>query len=223
MLTFQNISKIYYSSNQTITALEGISFSLNKGEIVSVVGESGAGKTTLVKLITAEEKPTSGRILFGNIDINKLRSSALQKIRKKIGIVHQDYKLLQGKTVKENLSYVMQVIGAADRSIKRDVPIVLKLVGLSQRADNFPCQLSGGEKQRLAIAKALIHRPEIIVADEPTGNLDFKNTCQVIDIFKKVNSQQNYSPAIILCTHDKYLVEQLGSRVISLEKGRIVG
>lgn len=222
MLIFKDISKTYYSSNQAINALENISFSLNRGEMVSVVGKSGAGKTTLVKLITGQEKPSCGSIFFEDIDLVKLKPSALQKIRRKIGVIYQDYKLLETRTVKENLSYLMQALGVSEKSIQRDIPYILKLVGLEERQNNFPCQLSGGEKQRLAIARGLIHRPQLIIADEPTGNLDFDNTCQIIEILKKVHTQPQYSPAIILCTHDQYLVDSLAGRVITLKRGKII-
>ncbi len=220
MLKFQNVTKTYKpSSGEPVFALSDITFSLNNGEFVCLVGKSGAGKTTIVKLITAQEKPTQGKVLFQDIDIFTLKQSALQQLRRRIGVVHQDYKLLFDKTVKENLSFVMQVIGVSDSCIKRDLPQVLEIVGLEQRAANFPDELSGGEKQRLAIARALVHRPEIIIADEPTGNLDFYNSYQIIDLFKKINS---LGTTIILATHDKEIVNSLKKRVITLGQGKII-
>ncbi|MDP1538885.1 MAG: ATP-binding cassette domain-containing protein, partial [bacterium] len=169
MIRFQNITKIYPPNT---VALNDVSFEVEPKEFVCLVGKSGAGKTTLLKLLLAEEKPTSGRIFFDNQDVQKIKSGHLPQLRRKIGAVFQDYKLLPSKTAYENIAYAMEVIGASDSEIARDVAEILDIVGLTGRAHNFPVQLSGGEKQRVAIARALIHRPEVILADEPTGNLD---------------------------------------------------
>ncbi len=219
MLQFQNVSKIYYSKGEPVIALEDVSFKIAKGEFVSLVGKSGAGKTTLVKLLVGEEKPTEGSIFFKRMDVTGASSSDLQKIRRKIGVVYQDYKLLFKKTVKENLSYIMQVLGVREKFIKRDIAYVLGIVGLEERAGNFPAELSGGEKQRLAIARALIHRPEIIVADEPTGNLDLYNTYDIVNLLKKIHS---FGTTIVLSTHDKEIIDDLHRRVITLENGRLI-
>ena len=220
MLKFANVTKTYFSvKKDVIEAVKNVSFSLRQGEFVSLVGKSGAGKTTLIKLLIGEENPTAGSIYFKDIDLNKLSPWDLQKIRRKIGVVYQNYKLLSEKTVAENLSYIMQVIGAAEQSICRDVPQVLEMVGLYERACNFPKELSGGEQQRLAIARALIHRPDLVVADEPTGNLDLYNTYEIINLLEQVN---NRGTTVILATHDKEIINKLKKRVITLDNGEII-
>lgn len=219
MISFQEVTKIYNTKNQRICAVEDVSFDIAEGEFVSIVGKSGAGKTTLVKLLTGCEKPTNGTIIFKNINVCKANASAIQKMRRKIGVVFQDYKLLETRTVEENLSYIMEIIGVSDTSIERDVSQVLEIVGLELRAKNFPNDLSGGEQQRLAIARALIHRPDVIIADEPTGNLDLYNTYEVVNILKKINE---LGATVILATHDKDVIDKLRKRVITLDSGRVV-
>ncbi len=221
MLKFENVTKIYQSSSEEkkTIALDNINFEVEKGEFVSIVGKSGAGKTTLLKLILLEEKPTTGKIFFQGIDINQLKPSEIQLLRRKIGVVFQDYKLLSSKNIFENIAYVMEVTGASDREIKRDVPIVLEIVGLEKKAKNFPDELSAGEKQRAAIARALIHRPEIILADEPTGNLDPYNTSEIVKLFLKINEM---GTTVILATHNVGVVEMIKKRVITLENGKII-
>ncbi|MCD6233348.1 ATP-binding cassette domain-containing protein [bacterium] len=219
MISFRNITKIYNLSKEPIVALKDVSFEIEKGEFVSIVGKSGAGKTTLIRLLIGEEKPTSGDILFKGESVPKMNLREIQLLRRKIGVVYQDYKLLKKKNVRENVSYIMEVIGAPRRSILRDVPQILEIVGLENRQLNFPAELSGGEKQRLAIARALCHRPEVIVADEPTGNLDVYNTFEIIELLKKIHS---FGQTIILATHNKDIVDNLEKRVITLSKGRVV-
>ena len=219
MIKFQNISKIYKIQSGPIVALDNVSFGISEGEFVSIVGKSGAGKSTLVKLLIGEEKPTNGDIFFKGESVPSMKKEELQALRRNIGVVHQDYKLLFSKTVSENLEYVMQVIGASNEEIKRDVPQVLDIVGLLNRRDNFPDELSGGEKQRLAIARALCHRPKVILADEPTGNLDLYNSFSVINVFKKIH---HFGTTIILATHSKEIVDNLEQRVITLEHGKII-
>ena len=216
MIKFQNITKIYPPNCLT---LDNISFEVSEKEFVSIVGRSGAGKTTLLKLILAEEKPTKGRIYFRDQDINKIKKSKLPYLRRKIGAVFQDYKLFPTKTVYENVAYVLQVIGASDKEIAYEVPQVLEIVGLLEKKDNFPCQLSGGECQRVAIARALIHRPDVILADEPTGNLDPYNTAEILNLLLNIN---NLGTTIILATHNKEVVNALKKRVITLENGKII-
>jgi len=216
MIRFQNITKIYPPNCLT---LDDVSFEVSEKEFVSIVGKSGAGKTTLFKLLLAEEKPTKGRIFFKDQDIKKIKKSKLPYLRRKIGAVFQDYKLFPTKTVYENVAYVLQVIGASDKEIAHDVPEVLEIVGLSDKKDNFPCELSGGECQRVAIARALIHRPDVILADEPTGNLDPYNTAEIIRLLLNIN---NIGTTIILATHNKEVVNALKKRVITLENGKIV-
>lgn len=221
MLSINNITKIYpsHSSNNPIVALDDVSFEIDKKKFVSVVGKSGAGKTTLLKLILAEEKPTKGQIFFEGRNIQEIKKSQLPKLRRRIGIVFQDYKLFPSKTTYENLAYVMEVTGATDNEISRDIPQVLELVGLTDRAYNFPEELSGGERQRAAIARALIHRPEIILADEPTGNLDPYHTFDIIQLLIKI---YELGTTVILATHDKELINSLGKRVITLDNGKVI-
>jgi cell division transport system ATP-binding protein len=188
-------------------------------EFVSIVGRSGAGKTTLIKLLIGEEKITEGEIFFRNKNIARIKSNELQKIRKKIGVVYQDYRLLSSKTVYENVSYILEVMGFSDQDIARDVSRILGIVRLRERAKNFPEELSGGEQQRLVIARALVHQPEIVIADEPTGNLDPYNTFEIINLFKKINES---GTTVILATHDKRIIDGLAKRVITLEAGRLI-
>lgn len=222
MIKFQNITKIYsthLSGEQPTVALEDVSFEIKEGEFISIVGRSGAGKTTLLKLILLEEKPTKGRIFFEGEELSKLKPGKLPQLRRKIGAVFQDYKLLVSKTTYENVAYVLQVIGASDLEITRDVPKVLEIVGLQNRANNFPTELSAGERQRVSIARALIHRPRVILADEPTGNLDPYNTLDIIKLLLKIHEM---GTTLILATHNKEIVNSLGKRVITLEKGKII-
>ncbi len=219
MINFQNITKIYKTGTCPITALRGVTFSVEPGEFVSVVGRSGAGKTTLFKLLLAEEKPTSGNIYVDEVDVHSLGSSQLPYFRRKMGVVFQDYKLLESKTVYENVAYVLEVMGSLEKDISKDVPKVLELTGLSERADNFPEELSGGEKQRAAIARALIHRPDVVLADEPTGNLDPFHTKEIIRLLDKVNQM---GTTVLLATHNQDVINALEKRVITLEDGRVI-
>lgn len=213
MIKFENVSKIYNSHS---VALKGVSFEVGHHEFVSVVGKSGAGKTTLLKLLLAEEKPTGGKIFFNRQNISAVSQRELPLLRRQIGAIFQDFKLLPNKTAYENIAFAMQVVGKSESEIKSDVPKVLDLVGLKGKAGNFPRELSGGEKQRVAIARALVHRPSIIVADEPTGNLDPINTWDVIRLLLKINE---LGTTVILATHDKEIINALEHRVVSLEGG----
>lgn len=216
MIKFQNVTKIFPPD---ASALENISFEVKPKEFVSIVGKSGAGKTTLLKLLLAEEKPDRGRIFFDANDIHKIKKSQLPYLRRRIGAVFQDYKLFPLKTTYENVAYVLEVIGNSDEEISRDVPEVLEIVGLAGKAQNFPIQLSGGEKQRVAIARALVHRPDVILADEPTGNLDPYNTADIIRLLLNIN---DLGTTIILATHNKEIINSLGRRVITLEEGKVI-
>ena len=223
MISFQNITKKYFLKNNETeivsVALDDVSFDVNDKEFVSIVGKSGAGKTTLLKLLLVQEKPTSGDVFFEKQNINNIKRRNLPELRRKIGSVFQDYKLIFSKTVYENVSYVMEVIGASDEEIERDVPRVLGIVGLNNKLNHFPAQLSGGEKQRVAIARALIHRPVVILADEPTGNLDPYHTFEIIQLLRKINEM---GTTVVLSTHNKDVINNLGKRVITLEKGKLV-
>ncbi len=216
MISFKNITKKYPPNT---TALDGVSFNVCEKEFVSIVGKSGAGKTTLLKLLLVEESPDEGQIFFENKDVHQAKKHDIPLMRRKIGIVFQDYKLLPTKTVYENIAYVMEIMGAKEEEIKRDVSQVLELISLADKENNFPEQLSGGEKQRVAIGRALIHRPKVIIADEPTGNLDPYHTQDIINLLEKINK---FGTTVILSTHDKEIINNLGRRVITLEDGKLI-
>jgi len=215
LIYFKNVSKSYNGS----LILDSVTFSVETGEFVSLVGRSGVGKTTLLKMLIREELPTKGKIYFNDKEVNKLKLQEVSLLRRKIGVVFQDFKLLPNKTAFENVAFAMEVAGYSEEAIKKDVPEVLKLVNLQNKADNFPYQLSAGEKQRTVIARALIQRPELILADEPTGNLDPINSWDIIKLLVKINE---LGTAVMLASHDKEIVNTLGKRVISLEDGRII-
>ncbi len=222
MIKFQNITKIYpfnLPQSEPTVALENISFEIKPKEFVSIVGKSGAGKTTLLKLLLVEEKPTSGKVFFEGQNVHKINSEELPELRKKIGAIFQDYKLLPSKTAYENVAYAMEVIGASDKEIARDVPKVLEIVGLSERKNNFPAELSQGERQRVAVARALIHRPDVILADEPTGNLDPYHSLEIIQLLLKIHE---IGTTVILATHNKEIINKLGKRVITLKRGKLI-
>ncbi len=216
MVKLQAVTKIFLPN---ILALENVSFEIKPKEFVSIAGKSGAGKTTLLRILLVEEKPTKGRIFFDGQDLSKIELARLPQLRRKIGAVFQDYKLLPSKTTYENIAYVMEVIGATEEEIARDVNQVLEIVGLERRTKNFPAELSAGERQRAAIARALIHRPDVILADEPTGNLDPYNALDIIRLLLKIHE---LGTTVILATHNKEIINSLGKRVITLEEGRVI-
>ncbi len=215
MIAFENVSKIYGNDG---VALKDINFEIEKGEFVSIVGQSGAGKSTLLKLIFAEENPTEGSISIKGRNISQLKTSKLPVLRRHIGVVFQDFKLLDRKTVFENVAFAMEVSGRSDFEISEDVPQVLEIVGLSDKINRYIDELSGGERQRVSIARALVHRPDIIIADEPTGNLDFVNTWDIIQLLMKINQ---YGTTIVLATHNREIVNLINKRVITMDKGLI--
>ena len=215
-IIFDNVSKKY---NNDYVALDKVSFTIKPNEFVSIVGPSGAGKTTLLRMLLAEEKPTEGRVFLHDTDIHLLSSKDINFIRRKIGAVFQDFRLLPHKNVYENIAFAMEAVGKTNQEIASDVPHVLELVDLASKIFHFPHQLSGGEKQRLAIARAIINQPELIIADEPTGNLDPVSTYDVIQILKKIN---DLGTTVILTTHNRAVVESVGKRVITMEKGKVV-
>ena len=221
MIFFNSVTKTYpaYLTKKENTVLEDVSFKIEKGEFVSIVGRSGAGKTTLFRILLGEEKPTSGVVFFDEKNVHKVSSREACNIRRKIGTIFQDYKLLSTKTVYENIAYAMEVTGATDEDIEKYVPEALDTVGLLEQALHFPYQLSGGEKQRTAIARALIHNPDIILADEPTGDLDPYNTRDVLDLLISLNES---GTTVILATHDKEVINNLGRRVITLKDGKVI-
>ncbi|MCX6747817.1 MAG: cell division ATP-binding protein FtsE [Candidatus Nomurabacteria bacterium] len=216
MIYFNNVTKVY---NKDSMGIENVNLTVTTGEFVSIVGHSGAGKTTLVKMILAEETPTEGTVFFESLDVHKLKSDDLTMLRRRIGVVFQDFKLLANKTAYENIAFAMEAVGKTNEEIASDVPHVLELVDLSSKMTHFPHQMSGGEKQRLAIARAIINQPEVIIADEPTGNLDPISTYDVIQILKKIN---DLGTTIVLTTHNRGVIESIGKRVITMEKGKVV-
>lgn len=215
MIYFDKVTKRYGD----MVALEDVTLSVAPKEFVSIVGHSGAGKTTLLKLLLVEEKPTQGSIFFESIDVNDLPSSALHHYRRKIGMVFQDFRLIPNKTAYENIAFAMEAAGRSDDEIATDVPHILELVNLAEKTRHFPDQLSGGEKQRIAIGRAIINQPEIIVADEPTGNLDPINAYEIVEILKKINQ---LGTTVIITTHNKGVVDAIGKRVITVDRGKIV-
>ena len=216
MIAFDNVSKIYSS---TSIALEDVTFSIEPEEFVSFVGQSGAGKSTLLKLLLAEEKPRAGKVFFESIDVHRLKNGEVPGLRRRMGVVFQDYKLLPTKTAYENIAFAMEASGRSEEEIKSTVPQVLELVGLADKAWHFPSELSGGEMQRVAIARGLVNQPDVVIADEPTGNLDPINTWEIINLLEKINE---LGTTVILATHDKEVIDALKRRVITLEKGRVV-
>lgn len=216
MIQFKNVSRYY---GEEIKALRGINFTIEPGEFVSIVGQSGAGKSTLIRLLMAEEAPTRGRIHVGNWEITNIKPREIPQLRRQMGVVFQDFKLLPDKTVFENVAFALEVCGASRHEVHDLVPKVLDIVGLNNRVNQYSEQLSGGERQRASIARALVHRPSILLADEPTGNLDSINAREIIDLLKKINE---LGTTVLLVTHDRDVVNTLKRRVIALDKGMIV-
>ena len=216
MIYYDRVSKIYADNS---IALEDVSFSVEPGEFISIVGHSGAGKTTLVKMLLAEEKPSQGAVFFESINIHEIPLNKVGDLRRKIGTVFQDFRLLPQKTAYENIAFAMEAAGRAEEEIRSDVPHVLELVDLADKMNNFPHELSGGEQQRVAIARAIVNQPDVIVADEPTGNLDPVNTFEVVQILKKIN---DLGTTIILTTHNKGVIDSLKKRVITMDRGRVI-
>ena len=216
MIYFDNVSKIY---SDDCAALSNVTLTVTPKEFVSIVGHSGAGKTTLIKMILAEERPTKGRGFFESTDVHLLKKRQMNLLRRRIGTVFQDFRLLPNKTSYENIAFAMEAAGRIDEEIESDVPHVLELVGLGKKIWSFPHELSGGEKQRVAIARAIVNQPDVIIADEPTGNLDPINTYEIIQILKKIN---DLGTTVILTTHNKGVIDSVGRRVITMENGKII-
>jgi cell division transport system ATP-binding protein len=218
MILLDRVSKKYPRAEDQV-ALDRISLHVDPKEFVIVIGQSGAGKTTLLKLLTREERPTSGKIIIGGIDYDKLKDKDIPMLRRKIGVVFQDFKLLPNKTVFENVAFALEIVGASNREIKNTVPRVLDIVNLKGKENSMPRQLSGGERQRVAIARAIVRQPRILVADEPTGNLDPKHAWDIIKVLEKIN---RYGTTVLLTTHNQDIVNKLKRRVVTIKDGKIV-
>lgn len=215
MIKFDNVTKRF----GPVHALENIDLEIHKGEFVSIVGQSGAGKSTLLSLIIGEDRPDSGRILIDDIDVSRIRTTDIPYLRRKIGVVFQDIKLLPNRTAFENIAFAMEVAGEKLADINKEVPKILETVGLEDKSKSFPHEMSGGERQRIAIARALAHKPVLLLGDEPTGNLDSINAWDIIQLMLKINKN---GTTVILATHAKDLVNSIKKRVITIEKGAVI-
>jgi len=215
LIRFENVSKTYENG---FPALNDISFSIEKGEFVFLVGSSAAGKSTIIKLIMKEEDATEGSITINGIDVCDLRRKEVPYFRRTIGVVFQDYRLLPNKTVQENVSYAMEIVGASGKEIRKNVPAVLSMVGLAHKAKMYPKQLSGGEQQRVAIARAIVNNPVVLIADEPTGNLDPDTAQEIMDILEDINRR---GTTVVMATHAENIVNKMQKRVIVVDKGVI--
>ena len=221
MILLDRVTKVYGKTAEGAgkPALNRISVHVSAGEFVILVGTSGAGKSTLLKLLTREEKPSSGKIVVGGIDYDTLKDKHIPLLRRKIGVVFQDFKLLPNRTVFENIAFALEIAGMTSREIKSTVPKVIELVGLSGKEKNFPHQLSGGERQRVAIARAVVRQPKILIADEPTGNLDPKHSWEIVKLLEKINK---YGTTVLLTNHNVDIVNKLKRRVITIDNCKIV-
>jgi len=216
MILFDRITKAY---NEKGAVLERVNLHIDPKEFVVIVGASGAGKSTMLKLLTREEKPTSGKLIVGGVDYERLKDKDIPFLRRKIGVVFQDFKLLDNRTVFENIAFALEIVGMSNKEIRHTVPKVLAIVGLKGKGDSYPAQLSGGERQRVAIARAIVRQPKILIADEPTGNLDPKHAWDVIRVLEKINK---YGTTVLLTTHNKEIVDKLKRRVVVMKDGKII-
>ncbi len=216
MIEFKNVTVVY---DKDIVGLDNVSFKINDGEFVFLVGKTGAGKSSAIKLLTGEIRPTGGDIIIDGIVVNALKRSKIPYLRRAQGVVFQDFRLLPNKTVFENVAFAMEIIGKSKKEIRRKVPKILALVGLDERANNYPNEISGGEQQRVSIARALVNSPSLIIADEPTGNLDVETSQEVMNLFDKINKM---GTTIVMVTHSEKIVNDMCKRVIQLEGGIVV-
>ena len=216
MIQFKEIQKTYDNGTK---ALKGIEFRIEDGEFVFLVGPSGSGKSTIVKLITAEEAPTQGRLMVNGYNLNTIRPGQVPFMRRSLGVIFQDFRLIEKKTVEENLTFAMRAIGASPREIRKRIPYVLELVDLGEKAKCQPAELSGGEQQREAIARALVNNPQMIIADEPTGNLDPTRSLEIMTLLERINQ---LGTTLLVVTHERELVDRFSRRVISIDSGRII-
>lgn len=218
MILLDNVSK-YYPGDKA-PALDHVSLHIQPKEFVFLVGKSGAGKSTLIKMLTREEKPTTGKIMVGGIDYEYMKRRHVPHLRRRLGVVFQDFKLLPNRTVYENVAFALEIVGVSNAEIRRTVPKVLELVGLSDKGHKFPDELSGGERQRVAIARSMARQPKILIADEPTGNLDPETSWGIVSLLEEIN---NFGTTILVTTHDEKIVNQLKRRVITIRDGRVIG
>lgn len=218
MILLDDVVKLY--PGDKVPALDHVSLSVKPKEFVFLVGRSGAGKSTLIKMLTREEKPTSGKIMVGGIDYDYLKKRHIPHLRRRIGVVFQDFKLLPNRTVYENVAFALEIVGVSNAEIKRTVPKVLELVGLADKGHKFPAELSGGERQRVAIARSMARQPKILIADEPTGNLDPETSWGIVRLLEEIN---NFGTTILITTHDEQIVNQLRKRVITIRNGKMIG
>ena len=216
LIRIQNVKKQYKTG---VTAIYDMNLSIKKGEFVFVIGSTGCGKSTLIKMLYREEKPTSGTILIGGLNVGKLRNSKVYKLRRKIGVVFQDFKLLNRSTVYENVAFALEIFGLPKDEIHTKVLKVLDLVGLKHKAKNYPNELSGGEQQRVAIARSIVNGPKLLICDEPTGNLDENTSMEIMDVLEQINKM---GTTVIMVTHDIEIVKKMNKRVILLDSGRIL-
>lgn len=216
MIEFNNVSKIYKND---FVAVKDINLNIEPGEFLFIVGKSGAGKSTLIKLLLKEINPTEGTIRYKELDVTKIKKRNVAEYRRRIGFVFQDYRLLPKLTVYENIAFAMEMICCSSKNIRREIPIVLSMVGLSDKARYYPDELSGGEQQRVSIARAIINKPETIIADEPTGNLDIETSTEIMKIFNEINKR---GTTVIMATHDRELINRCNRRVVELKSGRII-
>ena len=216
MIRLIDIEKEYENGTK---ALRGVSLRIDDGEFVFLVGPSGSGKSTIIKLITAEVAPTEGRLMVNGYNLNNIRPDQVPYMRRTLGVIFQDFRLIDKKTVWENLAFVMRAVGSSNREIRRRIPYVLELVGLEKKADHYPGELSGGEQQRVAIARALVNNPSMIIADEPTGNLDPNRSLEIMTLLERINE---LGTTVLVVTHEKTLVNRFTKRVVAIENGRII-
>lgn len=217
MITLENVSKVYEDNGAV--ALRDVSLNIDKGEFVFVVGSSGSGKSTFIKMLLKEIDPTSGKLIIDGMDITTLRRKEVPYLRRKVGVVFQDFRLLPSKTVYENVAFAMQIVEASPKDIRRTVPQVLSLVGLSKKAKAYPNQLSGGEQQRVALARAIINKPPILLADEPTGNLDPETAWEIMELLQDINLR---GTTVVMATHAKDIVDRMQKRVVTMQKGVVL-
>ncbi len=216
MIDFENVTKVYDTGNR---ALDGVSLHIEDGEFVFLVGPSGSGKSTIIKLLTAELEPTSGSITVNGYQLDKIKKRQIPYMRRTVGVIFQDFRLIENKTVFDNVAFAMRIVGASNKEIKRRVPYVLDLVGLENRGRRFPNELSGGEQQRVTIARALVNNPAMIIADEPTGNLDPVRSYEIMMLLERINA---LGTTVMVVTHERELVNRFTKRVIAIDEGRII-